>query len=299
MSRTAIQRLIKDGAVTINGLPTKPSYEPNTGDQVEMLIQPAPPYEVIPENIPIDVLYEDDSLLVINKHAGIICHPARSTQTGTLANGLAYLSNSLSRGGEPYRPGIVHRLDKNTTGVMLVAKTDEAHWRLSLQFERRTVKKTYWGIVEGNPELDADVIDQPLAAHPRIKDKYIVLGLLTRNMLFKEAVTEYHIVERFRGFAVAQLHPRTGRTHQLRVHMSSIGHPFMGDIQYGGHLWSEIDLSGSGSVEPLIAYQSLHAQRIEYVHPIEERRMMHEAPLPEKLQTILELLRRHRAISKV
>ncbi|HEY3244135.1 MAG TPA: RluA family pseudouridine synthase [Phycisphaerae bacterium] len=296
LSRTVIQRLIKQGDVTVNASPAKPSYEPDAGDVIEVLIPPPEPVDVIPENIPLQILYEDDWLLAINKQPGIICHPARATQTGTIANALAYYSNSLSHGDDPFRPGIVHRLDKNTTGVMLVAKTDEAHWRLGLQFERRTIDKVYFGIVEGSPSRDGDIIDKPLAAHPTIKDRYIVLGFPQRAMLFKQAVTRYEVVERFNGYAIVHLHPKTGRTHQLRVHMSYIGHPMMGDTTYGGHLVSERDLTGEGSDEPLILYQSLHALKITFVHPIKEVPLTIEAPLPAKLQHIVEMLRQHRPL---
>jgi 23S rRNA pseudouridine1911/1915/1917 synthase len=212
-----------------------------------------------------------------------------------LANALAFYSESLSKGGEPFRPGIVHRLDKNTTGVMLVAKTDEAHWRLSLQFERRTIQKVYLGVLEGNPSLDSDVIDRPLAAHPKIKDRYVVPGMPARPSLFKEAVTRYEVKERFEGYAVAHLSPKTGRTHQLRVHMSAIGHPMLGDTFYGGHLVSEKALAGVGNDEPLITHQALHAMRIEFIHPIAEKPVVIEAPLPRNIERIIELLKTHRS----
>jgi 23S rRNA pseudouridine1911/1915/1917 synthase len=291
LSRTAIQRLIKQGEILVNGRTTKPSYEPDSGDIVEVVVPPPEPYEVIPEPIPLDIVYEDDAILAINKQAGIICHPAKSTQTGTIANGLAYYAKSLSHGDDPFRPGIVHRLDKNTTGIMLTAKNDEAHWRLCLQFERRLIQKTYLGVVEGEPQLDADVINVPLAAHERIKDKYIVPGIRHRPDLFKEAVTEYKVAERFRGFALMHLSPRTGRTHQLRVHMSYIGHPMLGDTFYGGHLFTEKTLCGEGSDDPLIAYQALHAYRIRFRHPITEQMTELEAPPNPQLQRIIDLLR--------
>jgi len=326
MSRTTLQRLIKEGGVTVNGLPTKASYEPADGDRVDVLIPPPQPTDVIPEDIPLDILYEDDHMLAINKQPGIICHPARYGQTGTLANALAHYSQSLSRTTDDFRPGIIHRLDKNTTGVMLVAKCDEAHWRLSLQFERRTIQKMYVAIVEGSPPLDSDVIDQPLANNPLIKDRYITPGRPlrgggsagdafrctapstaggsrraspgrdVRGLLFKEAVTHYKVLERFNGFSFVQLSPRTGRTHQLRVHMSSIGFPIFGDTHYGGHLFSERDLSGAATAptDPLFAYQALHAHRIQFTHPIKETRLAIEAPYPPSMQHVLSLLRAHR-----
>ncbi len=298
MSRTVLQRLIKGGGITVNGLPTKASYEPDAGDLVEVILPPPIPTDVIPEDIPLEILYEDDFMLAINKPAGIICHPARFTQTGTIVNALAHHANSLSKGGDPFRPGIVHRLDKNTTGVMLVAKTDEAHWRLSLQFERRTIQKTYLAIVEGVPHLDGDIVDQPLAGHPVIKDRYMVANRPLNDMITKEAVTRFEVMERFSGFALMGLHPKTGRTHQLRVHMSSIGHPILGDTLYGGHLVSERDISGSGSSEPLYDHQCLHAYRIEFTHPIREHSQTLEAPLSAKLQSVIDLLRTHRPLGK-
>jgi 23S rRNA pseudouridine1911/1915/1917 synthase len=298
LSRTLIQRLIKQGEVTVNGRPTKASYEPDGHDRIELVIPPPEPYCVIPEQIPLDIVYEDDCMLAINKQKGIIVHPSKSTQVGTLANGLAYYASSLSHGEDPFRPGIVHRLDKNTTGIMLVAKTDEAHWRLSLQFERRTIRKTYLGVVEGSPQLDSDVIDAPLASHPTIKDRYIIPGCHAGvlNRLSKEAITEYEVVERFRGYSLVHLHPKTGRTHQLRVHMSYIGHPMAGDTFYGGHHVSQVHLTGEGSNLPITNQQALHAYRIKFNHPILETTMELEAPPPEELATLIRLLRKHRAL---
>ena len=266
MSRTMLQKLIKQGDITVNGKPTKASYEPEGADRVTVVIPPPEPYDLVPEPMPLDVLYEDDYLLAINKPTGIIVHPSHAAQTGTLANGLAYYARSLSHGDDPFRPGIVHRLDKNTTGVMLVAKTDETHWRLSLQFERRTIFKTYLGVVEGSPQLDADVIDAPLISHPTMQDRFIVSITHPEvvRRISKHAITEYEIVERFRGYALAHLHPKTGRTHQLRVHMSYIGHPMAGDTFYGGHHVSELSLTGQGSDLPITSQQALHAFRIRF-----------------------------------
>ena len=295
LSRTLIQRLIKQGAVTVNDKLTKSSYEPDAGDVVDVLVPPPEPTEIVPEDISLNVVYEDAYLLAINKHVGIICHPARAGQTGTIANAAAYYAQQLSRGEHPFRPGIVHRLDKNTSGIMLIAKTDEAHWRLSLQFERRTVQKTYRGIVEGEPQLDADIIDQPLSTHPRFKDTIVVTSPKFQSKLAKEAITRYEVVERYRGFTLVDMFPKTGRTHQLRVHMSSIGHPMLGDVQYGGHLLSEEQLFGEGCAEPVITYQSLHARRISFRHPILETPMELEAPLTDTLKHIVELMRKYRS----
>ncbi len=197
----------------------------------------------------------------------------------------------------PCRPGIVHRLDKNTTGVMLIAKTQEAHWRVSLQFERRTVKKEYFAICEGRVALDGDVIDKPLAPHPSTTQRMILqTASPPRQAMFKEAITEYRVVKRYRGYTTVALYPRTGRTHQLRVHMMSIGHPIVGDKMYGAQTVSEMDLAGEGSTEPLIEHQSLHARRLQLMHPILEKPLIIEAPISPRIQRIVELLEQHRAL---
>jgi len=297
ISRTLLQKYIKDGQVTVNGLPTKPSYEPRTGDWVQLILPPPPPSEVVPQDIPIDIIYEDEWLLAINKSPSIVCHPAHASQSGTIANAVAFHAKTLSRGEDPFRPGILHRLDKNTTGVLLIAKTDEAHWRVSLQFERRTVKKEYFAICEGKFALDGDVINRALAPHPDTTQRMVLQNHnVPRQAMFKEAITEYRVLERFRGFTTVQLLPRTGRTHQLRVHMSSIGHSIVGDMLYGGHPISEHDLDGSGSIEALINYQALHARRLSLVHPIRETPLVIEAPLPDRLNRIVELLKKHRQL---
>jgi len=291
LSRTAIQRLIKQGAITVNGVATKASYEMSGGDVVELVIPPPEPREVVPEEIPLDIVYEDEHLLALNKPAGIICHPARGDQTGTLANGLVFYANQLSHGEDPFRPGIVHRLDKNTTGIMLVAKTDEAHWRLSLQFERRTIQKTYLALVHGNPQLDGDTIDAPIGVHPVVREKFAVMIRENKIDVARAAVTYYEVAERYRGYSLVKLFPKTGRTHQLRVHMSHIGHPIIGDMMYGGRVISEFDLTGTGSVEPIFAHQALHAWRIQFRHPILEKRMELEAPFPASFKRAVNLLR--------
>jgi len=297
LSRTAIQRLIKQGAITVNGQPTKASYEMCGGDLIDLVIPPPEPREIIPENIPLDVVYEDEYLIALNKQTGIICHPARGTQTGSLPNALAFYSYHLSHGSAPFRPGIVHRLDKNTTGIMLVAKTDEAQWRLALQFERRTITKTYNAVGEGALQLDGDRIDAPIGVHPIVREKVAVMVRENAIDIGKQAVTTYEVAERFRGYTLVQLQPKTGRTHQLRVHMSYIGHPIIGDTMYGGKPVSEQSLTGGGSPAPLIEHQALHAWKIEFRHPITERMMQLEAPFHGPFKTIVQLLRRARGLT--
>ena len=296
LSRTAIQRLIRQGAITVNGQPAKPSYEMSGGDVIDVIMPAREPLEVVPENIPLDVVYEDEYLLAINKPAGIICHPARAEQTGTVVNALLYRATQLSQGMDPFRPGIVHRLDKNTTGVLVVAKCDEAHWRLALQFERRTVQKTYLAVVEGEMELDGDQIDMPIGVHPVVREKFAVMVRENKIDIAKNAVTYYEVAERYRGYTLVRLSPKTGRTHQLRVHMSHIRHPIVGDRMYGGKAISEYDLAGSGSTTSFVSYQALHAWRIRFCHPITEREMEIEAPFHGPFKQLVELLRRSRSV---
>ncbi len=297
ISRTTIQRYIKQGQVKVNNKPTKASYEPAPHDIIDMVVPPPPPSEIVPEDIPLEVLYEDEWLIAINKPTDIICHPARATQSGTVANAVAFHAESLSDGGDPFRPGIMHRLDKNTTGVLLIAKTNEAHWRVSHQFEQRKVRKEYFAICEGHIALDGDIIHKPLAPHPETTSRIIHAGANPpRQAMFKDAITEYRVNRRYRGYTTVDLAPKTGRTHQLRVHMSSIGHPMMGDTLYGGKMVSEFDLTGSGDTHPLIEFQALHARRLRVTHPIHETPLEIVAPLPPKLLHLLELLETHRKL---
>jgi len=301
VSRTIIQRLIKQGEITVNGKPTKPSYEMEAGDIIDLHFPPPEPYEVTPEDIPLDIIYEDDFVLAINKAVGMIVHPATRTQRGTVANALAHYSSRLAKTDDPFRPGIVHRLDKNTSGIMIVAKTEEAHWRLALQFEKRTTRKVYTAVVHGNPEYDEDVINVPIGRHPTVYDRYVATGFAERmggkfeKKLSKEAVTRYQVAERFVGYSLVELFPKTGRTHQLRIHMSHIRHPIVGDPFYGGRHLSLRDITGrpDDSSEPRFARQMLHAHRLEVQHPITEKPLILEAPLAPDMQELIALLRTH------
>ena len=298
VSRTTLQKLIKQGDITLNGRPTKKSYEVEDGDIIEIAFPPPPVYDVAPEPIPLDIVYEDDYLLALNKQAGIIVHPASRTQGGTIANGLAHYCQSLAKTDDPFRPGIVHRLDKNTTGIMIVAKTDEAHWRLSLQFEERKTEKVYLAFVHGAPEFDEDIIDVPIGQHPTVHDRYVATGFAERlggkfeKKLSKSAITRYRVLKRIRGYSVVELYPKTGRTHQLRIHMSHIGHPIVGDPFYGGRHVSRHQVSGrpEDGAEPYFRRQLLHASRLTVTHPIHQKPLTVHAPLAADMQEFLRLL---------
>lgn len=297
-SRTRLQKLILEQGVNVNGKPAKPSYKLNTGDVVDLILPPRPLRELVPEDIPLSVLYEDDDILVINKQANLIVHPARGYKSGTLVNALVhYLKQNLSSGGgDDLRPGIVHRLDRNTTGCLVVAKNDTAHWKLSRQFADRTAKKTYVAFVHGTPELTADCIKQPLGIHPTSREKFAV----RHDGQGKEAITFYRVIEAFRGYSLLELDLKTGRTHQIRVHLAYIKHPIVADEMYGGKVvypW-QIEDRAAAPEEPLMGRCALHAWRLEISHPITEQRMRFEAPLPDDMQTFLDALRQWRPIQK-
>jgi 23S rRNA pseudouridine1911/1915/1917 synthase len=301
LSRMTIQRMIKRGDILVNSRPSKNSYEIEQGDVIDMTVPPPAPYDVTPENIPLEIVYEDDFLLAVNKPIGMIVHPATRTQGGTVANALAFYCKRLAKTDDPFRPGIVHRLDKNTSGIMIVAKTEEAHWKLSLQFENRTTQKVYIAVVHGNPEFDEDLIDVPIGRHPTVYDRYIATGFAERmggkfeKKLSKEAVTKYHVIERFRGYSLVELCPKTGRTHQLRIHMSHIRHPIVGDPFYGGRHISIRQVTGrpEDSEEPRFTRQMLHAWRLHVTHPIHNTPLTLEAPLPADMAELIGLLRTH------
>jgi len=292
-SRSFIQTAIKQGAVKVNGKIAKQSLKLSPGDIIDFTPPEPPSKDILPEDIPLDIIYEDDELIIINKQPDMIVHPARGNTHGTLVNALAFYSDELSTGLGEFRPGIVHRLDRNTTGVMVVTKNDTAQWRIAKQFESRQVNKTYLAIVHGTPELTADRINAPLGVHPRAREKYAV-----RPESGKEAVTFYEVLEAFRGFSLLKLTPKTGRTHQLRVHLSYIKHPIVCDDMYGGKLVYQWQLADTepAVAEPVINRVALHAFSLEFKHPAKDQMIKFEAPLPQDMQNLLNALREYRKI---
>jgi 23S rRNA pseudouridine1911/1915/1917 synthase len=303
LSRNGVQRLIGEGLVKVNGRVIKASYHPRDGDEIEMVAPPEPVNELTPEPIPLDILYEDEHFLALNKQADLIVHPARGRWSGTLVNGLVYYGQKWSTLNGDWRPGILHRLDRNTTGVMLVAKSDEAHWRLARQFENRSIQKTYVAIVHGVPALLGDVIDMPIGKDRYVREKQAIRKIENGG---REAVTKYEVQELFDApagvtlqasnfvsdrnlpqpparFAFVKLTPKTGRTHQLRVHLMAIGHPMLGDTIYGGRILE----AGEFRLER----QALHAASISFIHPTTLEPMTIAAPLPPDLLNVLKLLR--------
>lgn len=288
-SRTQLRRAIVAGNVVVNGHRGKPNYRVTVGQQITLLALPACPPVPEPEEMPLEVVYEDDDFAAVNKPAGIVVHPSKGHWSGTLVAGLAYHFDSLSRIGGETRPGIVHRLDRDTSGIILVAKNDTAHKELAVQFENRSVRKEYLAIVRGEPDRDADVIDQPIGVHPYHREK---MAIRAQHTTTRDAVTKYEVESRFAGFARMKVFPRTGRTHQIRVHLAHIGCPVLCDRLYAGH--SRItrgELTGqSDDTVELLARQALHARRITFQHPTSNEPMSFEASCPDDLSAVLDLL---------
>ncbi len=308
-SRTLLQKLITDGKITVNGRAVKRSYIIQAGDCVDLIL-PIPEVKTIPpEPIPIEIVYEDDDIIAVNKPDNLIVHPARGNWSGTLLNALAWYFQQHDQSigdlpirDEAFRPGVVHRLDRDTTGVMLLAKSSLALSHLGQQFEHRRIQKTYMAIVHGHVELDEDIIDLPIGQHSRIKEKYAVDRRTGRAFpgVSKQATTRYRVSERLGGgatgkpaFSLLEMYPKTGRTHQLRVHASFIGHPIVGDHLYGGGPLYRSQLLGhpEKAEDPIITRQALHAWRIEFTHPRTRQRMELEAPLPPDFVNAITALR--------
>ncbi len=290
-SRVMIQQIIKAGGAKVNGQPVKPSFKLSHGDKIELSLPALAEKQIPPENIPLNIIYEDDDIIVLNKPADMLVHPARGNLHGTLVNALSFYSDKLSSGLGEFRPGIVHRLDKNTTGVMVITKNETAQWKIAKQFETRRTKKEYLAIVHGTPQLTSDRINAPLGIHPKIREKYAI-----RPKGGKEAVTFYEVLEEFRGFSLLKLFPKTGRTHQIRVHLSYAKHPIVADDMYGGkfvYLWQLADAEPEVE-EPLINRPALHAFSLEFKHPTTEKQVKFEAPIPQDMQKLLEMLRKYR-----
>ena len=306
LSRTSLQELIHEQSVTVNGRVPKPSTKLRKGDVVVATLPPPPSTEIPAEDIPLEVLYEDDHLIVINKPDDIIVHPARGNKSGTIINALAWhfqhrSSGALSSVGKEFaRPGVVHRLDRHTTGVMVAAKTETAHWRLGKQFEDRKTEKRYLAVVHGQMEPYADVIDLPLGHHQTLKEKYAVRWDHTG----KPSVTIYRVREVYKDFTLVELELKTGRTHQIRVHLSHIGYPIVGDDLYGGRFITVGEIAGPAGTatlsprEPLISRSALHAALLGFKHPITELHVVFQAAMPPDMSRLVQLLRQNRLVAE-
>jgi 23S rRNA pseudouridine1911/1915/1917 synthase len=293
LSRSRIQALIRRKQVWIGEEPAKPSARLHEGQVIRVHVPDPEPDAPIGENIPLDVLFEDSSIVVINKPPRMVVHPARGHWSGTLVAALAWHFEHLSTAGGDYRPGIVHRLDRDTSGVILVAKTDDAHAAITRQFERRQVQKEYVAIVSPPPDRDRDWIDRPIGVHPYQREKMMVRE---GHASSRTARTLYETVERVGGFGWVVMKPETGRTHQLRVHMASVGSPILADKMYSGR--SRLTLQeltrNPEDEEVLIDRQALHAHKLAFSHPMTGERVECVAPIPEDIQRTWEAIVRCR-----
>ncbi len=277
LTRSSIQKYIKDGLVFVNDSTSKANYKVNTGDRI--LLQEIAPVtaRIEAEDIPLDILYEDDDVLIVNKPKGMVVHPAPGHPSGTLVNAVMFhCKDSLSGINGKLRPGIVHRIDRNTTGSLIVCKNDISHVDIAEQIKEHTINRIYRGIVIGNVSKDSDTISAPIGRHPIDRKK---MAINEKNG--KEAVTHYKVLERFCNYTYMEFKLETGRTHQIRVHMSSIGHPLLGDEVYGPKK-CPYKLQG----------QTLHAAIIGFVHPRSKEYIEVEAPLPEYFDHLLKTLSR-------
>jgi 23S rRNA pseudouridine1911/1915/1917 synthase len=294
-SRSAVQKVIENNCVLVNGSPAKASYKIRNGDQIRIW-PPEPSHELpVPEDIPLAVLYEDDDFAVINKPADMVVHPAKGHWKGTLVNALHFRFSELSQLGGAYRPGIVHRLDRDTSGAIIVAKAEAAHRELSYQFEHRKIFKEYLAITAGVLDRDSDYIEGRIAHH--LHDR-VKMRVTEDEEIGKEATSYYEVIERFRGFTFCRIQPRTGRTHQIRVHLASIGCPVLADKTYGGRdalRLSDLvaDLPPENE-EVLMPRQALHAGRLRFHHPRSHAVLDVVAPLPAEFEKTLAALRLHR-----
>ena len=275
LTRSAAQRLLEEGAVTLDGRPVKKNYKTAPGDELVVILPDPAPVDILPQDIPLDVVYEDDDVIAVNKPVGLVVHPAAGHPDGTLVNALLYrCGNSLSGINGALRPGIVHRIDRDTSGLIIAAKNDSAHLALAAQLQDHSLYREYEAVCVGNLKQDQGTVNAPIARHPTDRKKMAVNFLQGR-----EAVTHWTVLERFPGYTHIQCRLETGRTHQIRVHMAHTGHPLLGDVVYG-----------SKKPWPGLAGQCLHARRLSFLHPRTGERLTLECPLPPWFQEVLTKL---------
>ncbi|MFA6033804.1 MAG: RluA family pseudouridine synthase [Myxococcota bacterium] len=288
LSRAQVQRLIEDGLVTVNSKAAKPSYRMSAGDRVHVVIPAPVPAEPLPEDIPLEIVYEDADLCVVNKPAGLVVHPAQGHETGTLVNAMLYHAKDLSGIGGVMKPGIVHRLDKGTSGLIVVCKSDRAHAGLQSQFAGREVRKTYMAIIYGSPATGAGTFDTAYGRNTSDRKKFS-----SKVGSVKRAITRWKVLERYRGASLVEADILTGRTHQIRVHFADAGMPLLGDIQYGASRRSrQLGSAAARRIVDSCNRVMLHAASIKFRHPATGKELSLSAPLPQDMQELLEALRK-------
>ena len=279
LSRSHVQKLIEQGMVLVDGAQRKANYKLRGTEEVQVSVPEAEPITAAPEDSPLDILYEDKDIIVVNKARGMVVHPASGVYSGTLVNALLHHCQDLSGINGEIRPGIVHRLDKDTSGVMVCAKNDTAHLDLAEQIRTKTAHRTYWAIVHGNIKEEAGIIKGDIGRHPTDRKK---MAIVRENG--KPAVTHFKVLERFGEYTLVECKLETGRTHQIRVHMTSIGHPLVNDPKYGPKKSSPFAIQG----------QALHSLQLTLTHPVTKEEMTFTAPVPSDMEKILTGLRNKR-----
>lgn len=297
-SRVFLRKVVQDGGGRVDRETVKPSFRLRTGQHVELDLPPPPDDGPQPEAIPLNILFEDEYLIAIDKPPAMVVHPAKGHWSGTLTSALAYHFQQLSDVGGPTRPGVVHRLDRDTSGVILIAKSNPVHLQLAAQFESRSIQKEYFAIVIGKVDFDRDIIRQPIGKHPYQRDK---MAIRQDHPSTRDAETWYEVTERFDGFTALKLVPKTGRTHQIRVHLAHLRMPVLCDRLYGGHsqvtrgeLMRKIARGlpvDATDQEAILDRQALHARHLELEHPITKQKLTLDSPLPADIQRVLEILR--------
>ena len=291
-TRNKVQHAIAAGNVQINGQPTKPNYKIKPGDQVSVLMEePRKDFEVVPEEIPLEIIFEDEDLLIVNKPAGMVVHPAHGNWTGTLVNALAFYFNQLPElPGNSGRPGLVHRIDKDTSGLLVIAKSERAMTDLARQFFDHSIERTYVGLVWGEPTEEQGTINAPIGRSSKNRK---VMDTFIDGSQGKEAITHWKIIKKLRYVSLIQCNLETGRTHQIRAHMKFLGHPLFNDAVYGGDKirkgtqFSKYKTFVHNCFE-LIPRQALHAQSLGFVHPVSRERLYFEVPLPTDMEEVLK-----------
>lgn len=286
LTRSAAARLIEQEAVTVGDRAVAKNYKLRAGDVVSVVLPEPVPTEAQPEDIPLDVVYEDSDIIVVNKPTGMVVHPAAGNEAGTLVNALLHhCAGSLSGIGGVVRPGIVHRIDKDTSGLLVAAKNDEAHNALAAQLKTHEVGRVYYALAIGNLREDRGTVNAPIGRHPRDRKKMAVLS--AGEGTARDAVTHYEVLERFRGYCLVRCVLETGRTHQIRVHMAYLGHPLVGDTTYGGGK-TQFETANKS----LISGQCLHAKELKLTHPRTGEFMHFSCELPAEMQTLIEKMRK-------
>lgn len=282
LTRSASQKVLADGNTLVNGSAVRKNYKIAENDLIEVALPEPTELDCVPEDIPVDIVYEDEHLAVVNKPKGMVVHPAPGNYTGTLVNALLYhMKGRLSSINGVIRPGIVHRIDKNTSGLLMIAKTDEAHLGLAEQIKEHSFERVYEAILVGNLKDDEGTIDAPIGRHPEDRKKMAIVKDA------REAVTHYKVLERFQGFCHVQFKLETGRTHQIRVHSKSVGHPVLGDTLYGAGK-TKFEIQNKNIIEE----QTLHARTVGFIHPVTGEWLSFTSDLPEYFDTLLTKLRK-------